>query len=227
MKEYQKERVELIKEILPLLGDNYILKGGTALSLYYNLDRYSDDIDLDSISGYMNITNHLSKHKDFSKWKVLHKKSTQTVSRFMIDYSANYENGSYPLKIEISSRNKNLLSNNLLNFQNINGVNVYTIDTLIRQKIAAFNNRDKIRDFYDIVFLLNNYEEKFSNEQILTFYEKANYKDLDDLALLLKDEIITHNLINDDIDTDELVLNALHNCENILKNRKEKTLDNI
>ena len=43
LEQYQKDRVKLIKEILPYLGDTFVLKGGTALSLYYGLNRYSED----------------------------------------------------------------------------------------------------------------------------------------------------------------------------------------
>ena len=35
-----------MKSILPYFGDNFVLKGGTALSLYYGLNRYSEDIDI-------------------------------------------------------------------------------------------------------------------------------------------------------------------------------------
>ena len=33
LEQYQKERLELIKEILPYFGENFVLKGGTAVSL--------------------------------------------------------------------------------------------------------------------------------------------------------------------------------------------------
>lgn len=125
MEQYQSDRIKLIKEILPLLGNNYILKGGTALKLYYGLDRYSDDVDLDSISGYMNIKNHLSRHRNYKNWEIIHKKDTPTVARFMIDYHASNQNSTYPLKIEISARNKLLLENNYLKYQTIDGVNIY------------------------------------------------------------------------------------------------------
>lgn len=219
MQQYQKDRLELIKEILPLLGDNYILKGGTALKLYYGLDRYSDDIDLDSVSGYMNIKNHLSKHKDFNKWEVQHKKSTDTVSRFMIDYKATNHNGAYPLKIEISSRNKNLLSNKLLEYQKINDVNVYSLKELINQKINAYSNRDKIRDFYDIAFLLENHKEDFTNEQIISFYQKTYYKGLDEISFLLDNEIKTQKLTKN-INADDFVISTMIKCEDILKYRQ-------
>lgn len=49
LEKYQEQRINLIKEILPLFGDNFILKGGTALSLFYGLDRYSEDLDFKAL----------------------------------------------------------------------------------------------------------------------------------------------------------------------------------
>ena len=69
MKEWQKDRIDIIKKILPKLGENYVLKGGTALLLYYGLDRFSEDVDLDSISGNMNILNKL-KTIGQNKWNM-------------------------------------------------------------------------------------------------------------------------------------------------------------
>lgn len=37
MLEYQEDRLKIIQEILPLLGDNFVLKGGTALKLFVGL----------------------------------------------------------------------------------------------------------------------------------------------------------------------------------------------
>ena len=110
LEQYQKERLELIKEILPYFGENFVLKGGTALSLYYGLNRYSEDIDLDCTTNNMNFISKLKRHKNFSKWNINIKKDTDTVFRAMIDYSATSHYGSYPLKIEVSSRNKDLIS---------------------------------------------------------------------------------------------------------------------
>lgn len=46
LEKYQEDRINLMKSILPYFGDNFVLKGGTALSLYHGLNRYSEDIDI-------------------------------------------------------------------------------------------------------------------------------------------------------------------------------------
>ena len=116
--------------------------------IYYGLDRFSEDIDLDSFSDTINIYN---KIKD-NKWSINLKKNTDVVYRVMLDYGDKNNFGNYPLKIEVSSRNKKLLKSKSLKYSNIDGVNVYDLDEILKMKLIAFGNRDKIRDFYDISF---------------------------------------------------------------------------
>ena len=70
---YQEERISLIKKLLPMFGERFILKGGTALILYYGIDRFSEDIDLDIISGSLNIAK-LLKNPGYSEWNISVKK---------------------------------------------------------------------------------------------------------------------------------------------------------
>ncbi|MDY2999661.1 nucleotidyl transferase AbiEii/AbiGii toxin family protein [Campylobacter hyointestinalis] len=218
LEQYQKDRVELIKEILPYFGDNFVLKGGTALSLYYGLNRYSEDVDLDCTTNNMNFINKLKRHKDFGKWNINIKKDTDTVFRAMIDYGATSHYGSYPLKIEVSSRNKDLLRSNILKYENIKGVNVYSVDELIKMKGIAFSGRDKIRDFYDLGYLLQTYPDKFSKESLFSIREKIFYCGEDELNLLLKDENSKHKLISQDKIhiTDTYTQDVLMRIENML-----------
>lgn len=128
LEQYQQERIKLIKDVLPLFGDNFILKDGTALSLYYGLNRCSEDIDLDARTNNMNFINKLKRHKDFKSWDITIKKDTPTVFRVMINYGANSPFGAYPLKIEVSNKNKHNLQNKILNTVKVEKVNVYDID---------------------------------------------------------------------------------------------------
>lgn len=218
LEQYQQDRIKLIKEILPYFGDNFVLKGGTALSLYYGLNRYSEDIDLDCTTNNMNFINKLKRHKDFNKWNINIKKDTDTVFRAMIDYGATSHYGSYPLKIEVSSRNKELLRAKILNYENTNGVNIYCIDELIKMKSIAFSGRDKIRDFYDLGYLLQTYPDKFSKENLFSIREKIFYCGEDELNLLLKDENSKHKLISQEKIhiTDTYTQDVLLHIENML-----------
>ena len=218
MEKWQIQRIQLMKEILPILGDKFILKGGTALMLYHNLDRYSEDIDLDSKTENMDITNKLKTlSKNYKKFDIKVKKNTDTVFRVMINYGSENEKGNYPLKIEISSRNKNNILNGLLDYETKNKINVYSLNRILKMKIDAFNDRDKIRDFYDLAFYLNTNPKEFNTEMVLSFKNRMDYKNLDDLAQLIEEEFNTYNLKF--IDGHELVFSTYDNLENELKNR--------
>ena len=197
LESYQEDRIKFMKEILPLFSENFILKGGTALSLFYGLNRYSEDLDFDCISQNMNFIKNLKTHRNFKEWKITIKKDTEFVFKAMIDYGATSHLGNYPLKIEVSGRERNrlrLLKDKNIFYQNINGVNVYNIDKLIAMKINAFNGRDKVRDLFDINFLFEHYPELFTIANLESIITKFHYYGEEELDLLLGDEIHTHKL---------------------------------
>lgn len=201
LENYQIQRLGFMKEILGYVGDNFILKGGTALRFYYGLDRYSEDLDFDSISSNMDITKQLKRHKDFNSWKIYEKKVTQSSVRITIDYGAKTDLGIYPLKVDISGRDKIRLHNNLLKYSKIDGVNVYDIETLVDLKSLAFCQRDKIRDFYDVGFLLEKYPQCFDDKTLANIATKIEYSGADELNAQLMIEAERHNLIErDDIE---------------------------
>ena len=220
MKEFQKQRIMVIEEILPNIK-NCVLKGGTSLLLYYNLDRFSEDIDLDSISSNPNISNDIEKIIKEKNWNYRIAKNIDTVFRVMIDYGGKSDKGDYPLKLEVSSRNSKLLKKGLLKFTTINGVNVYTVEELIRMKCSTFSQRDKIRDLYDIGYLLKTFPKQFTQDNLKTVYQNINHKGVDELAIQLGGEI-RQNLLTD-IDAETYILELLDNCENMMVVNNEMT----
>ncbi|AEP36901.1 nucleotidyl transferase AbiEii/AbiGii toxin family protein [Taylorella asinigenitalis] len=194
MLDSQNDRIKLIKEILPLLGDKFVLKGGTALYLYYGLDRYSEDVDLDCKTSNMNFLNKLKNHRDFKDWKVTLKTNTETAFKLMIDYGAVSKEGAYPLKIEVSARNTQRLRDLPNLYQKHGNVNVYGIDELIHMKTAAFTGRDKVRDLYDLNFLFKKYPENFSESLLRVIVPKLYYSGEEELNNLLEYEFNKHNL---------------------------------
>ncbi|TEY00740.1 nucleotidyl transferase AbiEii/AbiGii toxin family protein [Campylobacter sp. US33a] len=227
MENYQIERVKFIKEILPLFSENFILKGGTALSLFYGLNRYSEDLDFDCISQNMNFINCLKSHKNFKDWNINIKKDTDVSFKAMIDYGANSHLGNYPLKVEISGRERNrlrLINDEKAFYQKIEGVNVYNIDRLVAMKINAFTGRDKSRDFFDIGFLLENYPNVFNATQLEAIIAKINYFGEEELDLLLLEEIEEHKLIGTDrkIEVDDYAKKILKKSETLLNTLEEE-----
>ena len=180
---------------------DYILKGGTSLMECYNMQRMSQDIDLDSIN-----KNQISKIvSDFCKknnYSFRIAKDTDTVKRFMINYGDN----SHPLKIEISYRRKNIDKED---YQIINGINVYNIDVIATMKANAYSSRDKIRDLYDVVFICNNYWNSLNKYTQNNLRTSIEYKGIEQF------DYLTSTQTDDQIDIDELASDFLEASEKI------------
>lgn len=166
-------------------SNSYILKGGTSLMLCYGLTRFSEDISLDAyhiIKGIEDIVNAFCQANSFT-YRVA--KDTNTVKRYMIYYGSNK-----PLKVEISYRRKNIDSSE---FTIVNGILVYTISSILTFKLNAYNQRDKIRDLYDVVFICKNYWSCIPKTLQLQLVDSLSYKGLEHFDYLIstqQDELI-------------------------------------
>ena len=225
MEQWKIKHEEVIREVLSYINnktDDFILKGGTALRQCYGLDRFSEDIDLDSTN--KNIEKYIKEFCEISGYTYNKKKDTDTVKRFMI----NYGNDSKSLKVEISYRKKSL-DNCFRN--NINGIEVYDIDTLAFMKAAAYAGRDRIRDMYDIVFICNNYLNELSYNAKTTLQEVLINKGIEQYDYLIREDqdpiIDKDKLLEDFLSAwDKIGLESEH--REISKNiQKEDPVQNI
>ncbi len=186
LQDWQKERLQVIDKILPQLGDQYVLKGGTALIFFYGLARISEDIDLDAHQGHVGPGKKLVSLCQENGWELSIKKQTPTVERVMINYGGKNDKGDYPLKIETSFRKVGLIKKN--SFCKRNNVNVYTANSIANMKAFAFGRRDTARDVFDIGFLLEHYPNVFTLDHLNSLYDAMTYKPAEDLAILLEYE---------------------------------------
>ena len=158
-----KQHESTIKTFLDLIfsqyGNHFILKGGTALRYCYGLNRFSEDIDLDSIDTEIAIEKTLQDYCAENKYSFRFRKNSNTVKRCIIHYN-NLDSGDDLLKIEISFR-RGFITKEAYTY--INGVYVYTLDELCALKLAAYSDRAKIRDLYDLCFLGNCCFDSLSN----------------------------------------------------------------
>lgn len=171
-KQMNKHKV-VIDDFLKALNtqtDNYVLKGGTSLMECYNLDRFSEDIDLDS-TDYETIEKIVKSYCDTKGFDYFHKKDTPTVQRFTIHYGSEK-----PLKVEVSYRKESIDEDDVVK---INGVNVYKIDVIASQKIGAYSSRDKLRDLYDVTFICNNYWDELDKKTKSQIQNAIEYKGLE------------------------------------------------
>jgi predicted nucleotidyltransferase component of viral defense system len=207
---YKLERLEIMHRILSKVNrgvnsDNFVLKGGTGLLLCHGLDRFSEDIDLDA-SRKVNIEkeilmacNEMDKYASISVAK-----DTGTVLRYKVDYES-IRSEKYPLKVEISLRNKPMLLSKLNVIEIIKGIRVYSLKDLLNMKQVAFLQRDKVRDFYDIYWCLKNRPDLFDDNVARQVLESLHYKGVDTIVEVLKEEASDDHILTK-LDADSVMI---------------------
>lgn len=170
------------KEFLSYIGANtpLILKGGTALMLCYGLNRFSEDLDFDaSYQGFSSLK-FVKQFCGIYGYRFIEKKNTRVVQRAMIHYG-----GMQPLKIETSFRRKTVPE---AETTLVNNIHVYKMEYLASMKINAYLARDKIRDLYDVSFIVNNYWEDLSAPVQSTIRFALAEKGLEQFDIVIKEQ---------------------------------------
>ena len=160
---------------------NAIIHGGTAIWRCYNGNRFSEDVDV-----YI--------HKDLAKIQEFFN-SLESVGFKMIKKRIK-ENSIYselllnntPTRFEATFQNKKLFFKKYETSESFFiGVYALSPEDLIMEKVETYLKRKKIRDLYDIYFLLDYTENKKLIEshlkKLITHYEKP--KDEENLANIL------------------------------------------
>jgi predicted nucleotidyltransferase component of viral defense system len=182
MRDWQIAHGKVIDAFLEYLNDksnDFVLKGGTALLSCYNLDRFSEDIDLDGKSRNIEeIVNTFCKKSGYA-YRIA--KDTDTVKRYMINYG---DNGR-PLKIEVSYRRREIDAEEITK---INGILVYNLNDLTVMKTNAYTSRDKIRDLYDVTFICNHYFDQLNPQTISLLRSAIEYKGIEQFDYIVKEQ---------------------------------------
>ena len=172
--------------------DAFILKGGTALRQCYGLDRFSEDIDLDSSA--KNIILFARKYCRQNGFELREAKNTDMVKRVFITYASDVKG----LKVEVSYRRKHIFEEEIVRK---NGITVYSIDRLASMKAAAYIARDKIRDLYDITFICNHYFDMLSDTTknlLRDSFEQKGLENFDYLIQTGQDPLIDNGKLAED-----------------------------
>jgi len=185
----QKEMADMqdliIKELQKEFS-NAVLHGGTAIWRCYNGNRFSEDIDVYMIKDMEKINNlfkNLERSGLIIEKKNISKNSIYSLLR--LDRTA--------VRFEALFK---IINGSLKEYETTDG-NLITIRTLspeelINEKINAYLNRFKIRDLYDIFFLLRYIKTKkdiSNNLKKLVFHFKDPV-DKDELRVLIFEGII-------------------------------------
>jgi len=195
MSDWKKRHGEVIVSFVKYLNaktKDFILKGGTALSLCYYLDRFSMDIDLDGrIKGLIVLVEGYCTENGYS-YRVA--KDTATVERCFIDYG----NKGRPLKVEVSYRRKTIPTEETVV---VDGITVYGIEQLCVMKTNAYAGRDKIRDLYDVAFICSNYFDRLSTQTIALLRGAVEHKGIAQFDYVVRnqpDELIDIDKLAED-----------------------------
>jgi len=151
---YRYYMTQVLKDIFSdaELGTSLGFKGGTALMLFYDLPRFSVDLDFNLLVPEKNDIVYQKIRKIVRKYGKIEDESQNFYgSLVVLDYGFTERK----LKIEISNRQ----SNDLYDVQNLLGINikVMTLSDMFSNKLCALLNRKDMvnRDIFDCWFLMN------------------------------------------------------------------------
>ena len=180
-KEIAKAQDLIIEEVYKIF-DKAVIHGGTSIWRCYNGNRFSEDIDM-YIPKEISKINDLFENLEKKGFRIIKKKvgknsiySNLELNRTIVRFEAIFKTINGVLK-EYQTSEGNLIT-------------VYTLTPggLIKEKINAYIKRYKIRDLYDVFFLLRYVKNKDSikrelNHLIDNFKQPVDKKELKVLVI--------------------------------------------
>ena len=175
----------LVQEMYNVFG-NAVLHGGTAIWRCYNGNRFSEDVDvyLNKDLGKINLFFGNLEKKGF----IIMKKKVGENSIF-----SNLEINRSSVRFEALFKSKNGV---LKEYETVEGnlITVYTLtpEELIGEKVEAYLKRLKIRDLYDIFFLLRYVQnkDKIRDKIQMLIKEFKNPTDEKELRVLILEGLV-------------------------------------
>jgi len=171
----RQKHEQILKNILrdiystPELQGRLAFKGGTCLYMFYELDRFSVDLDLNVTASEFDeqlITDILKKYLTLDDFMNKH---------FTWFWLGSYEKGKQKVKIEISKRDYPDRYDN----KNFYGITIPTMspDCMFAHKLCALTDRKKLqnRDLYDAHFMFT--KDFPINEEIIKIRTGKNKKE--------------------------------------------------
>ncbi len=181
------EAQDLIVRALYDIFPDAVLHGGTAIWRCYNGNRFSEDVDAYIFKEQGKIKEFFENLKRVGF--AVHKKkvsersifSTLELNRTIVRFEALFKGASEKSSLrEYETADGNFIT-----------VNTLSPESLVKEKVDAYLNRAKVRDFYDIFFLIRYAESKEISSYLKKLVE--NFKkpvDEKELRVLLIEGII-------------------------------------
>ncbi|MFA6368873.1 MAG: nucleotidyl transferase AbiEii/AbiGii toxin family protein [Candidatus Shapirobacteria bacterium] len=138
----------------PVLG----FKGGTAAMLFYNLSRFSVDLDFDLIAGFEKNSPELKIFTEkmstllSTKYEIKDQSTKYNTLFWLVSYGSGLAN----IKVEVSTRDNPYNHYNLIPFYGVT-IKVLDIKDMIAHKLVAVIERGSLanRDLFDIHYFLS------------------------------------------------------------------------
>ena len=219
MNKEQEVRLWYIKDILKNIIDDkdlsrdLIFKWGTSLMLFYDLDRFSEDLDFN----YTDVkTISIIEKKFKSLWYKFINEETPYWRKFSIEYW-NWEDKFHCI-VDLSKYNYEIKPKTDLKSFWWKPIKVLTLSQNFAHKLCAFYERKKWRDVVDINFYMS--KLVFPDENILKERHNKDFKDF--LCLLIKE--LQTPYLNERLSK---ALDQLHYKNHTLSDYKEDIINNI
>ncbi|HDZ37416.1 MAG TPA: nucleotidyl transferase AbiEii/AbiGii toxin family protein [Marinobacter sp.] len=196
-----------ICEVIRVENKPLVLKGGTALMLCYQIDRFSEDLDFDllrELKTHLNLEsickdglkklNKQGEGIELSKFADL--KMTDTTHRARALFKLPGEKMPVSVKLEISARQ--LPDPGVV--KELSGIKVYNIDEIARLKLLAAQAnpampyRTAARDLHDLAFIASEYENDLSDETISDL--EVFFMDIEALMMRYADAYKVDSILN-------------------------------
>lgn len=152
--DFNKHKFLLSQILLDIFKDitlNSVLafKGGTSLMMFYNLNRFSTDLDFNLLDNDKMEYVHMRIHDILRKYGKIDDEALKFYGSVIV---LNYGIGERKLKVEVSNRqyDNHYEKKNLFNTD----INVMTIPDMFAHKLCALGERCTPRDIFDIWFLM-------------------------------------------------------------------------
>jgi predicted nucleotidyltransferase component of viral defense system len=152
----EEHKRELVTLFLNILDDRNLsttlgFKGGTALYLFYDLDRFSTDLDFNMIEDSLDpkeMTLEIEKSLRLIEYRE---------KRFTHFWLCSYQKGQHKIKVEV---NKREFSNDSYTIKDFRGYSCRVLDkgSMFAHKLCAITERKVLqnRDLYDSWFMFSN-----------------------------------------------------------------------
>ncbi len=185
---------DMIVEELFKIFDKAVLHGGTGIWRCYQGNRFSEDVDVyipRDLRKLDQLFDNLQK-----KGFVIEKKKISEKSLY-----SNLKLDNFFVKFEVLFK---VIKGELKEYETVEGnfltVQCLSVEDIIKEKIKAYSNRLKIRDLYDIFFLLRYLENKEKIKKELKNFISNFKKPIDEgnLKILIIDGLIPK--VNDMLD---------------------------